>query len=157
MKKIIFIILFPLNYLFAVEVKCNFEEVYQNGEIQQGVFLIKDQMFRYQYYDKDLFTIISKKNKYFIVQNNTKTVQKIDQNIDTIQALIKIISDFPNLQDIYKHKDSIIKIEKSTNKFIKRVSIQSKDLNLSINVLNCKFQKIEKKFFKHFDFEEYKD
>ena len=156
MKKIILIILFPLNYLFAIEATCNFEEVYQNGEIQQGVFLIKNQMFRYQYYDQDLFTIISKKNNYYLVKNNTKTVQKIDKNTDTIQALVDIISDFPNLKDKYNYNKSIIKIEHSSNKFIKRVSIISEKLNLSINVLNCNFDKIEKKYFKHFDFEEYR-
>ena len=156
MKKIILIILFPLNYLFAIEATCNFEEVYQNGEIQQGVFLIKNQMFRYQYYDQYLFTIISKKNNYYLVKNNTKTVQKIDKNTDTIQALVDIISDFPNLKDTYNYNKSIIKIEHSSNKFIKRVSIISEKLNLSINVLNCNFDKIEKKYFKHFDFEEYR-
>ena len=156
MKKIILIILFPLNYLFAIEVSCNFEEVYQNGEIQQGVFLIKNQMFRYEYYDQDLFTIISKKNNYYLVKNNTKTVQKIDKNTDTIKALVEIISDFPHLKDTYKYDNSIIKIEHSTNNFIKRVSIKSEKLNLSINILNCNFDKIEKKYFKHFDFEEYR-
>ncbi len=156
MKKIILIILFPINYLFAIEATCNFEEVYQNGEIQQGVFLIKNQMFRYQYYDQDLFTIISKKNNYYLVKNNTKTVQKIDKNTDTIQALVEIISDFPNLKDTYQYNNSIIKIEHSANKFIKRVSIKSEKLNLSINILNCNFDKIEKKYFKHFDFEEYR-
>lgn len=156
MKKIILIILFPLNYLFAIETTCNFEEVYQNGEIQQGVFLIKNQMFRYQYYDQDLFTIISKKNNYYLVKNNTKTVQKIDKNTDTIQALVEIISDFPNLKDTYQYNNSIIKIEHGANKFIKRVSIKSEKLNLSINILNCNFDKIEKKYFKHFDFEEYR-
>ncbi len=155
MKKIILIILFPLNYLFAIETTCNFEEVYQNGEIQQGVFLIKNQMFRYEYYDQDLFTIISKKNNYYLVKNNTKTVQKIDKNTDTIKALVEIISDFPHLKDTYKYDNSIIKIEHSTNNFIKRVSIKSEKLNLSINILNCNFDKIEKKYFKHFDFEEY--
>ena len=74
MKKLIFIIIFPLNYLFALEVTCNFEEVYQNGDVQQGVFLLKDKMMRYQYYDQDLFTIITKRDNYFLIKNNTKTV-----------------------------------------------------------------------------------
>ena len=43
-EKINFIIFIPMNYLFAVEVTCNFEEVYQNGEIQEGILmLIKNQ------------------------------------------------------------------------------------------------------------------
>ena len=95
-EKIILIILFPINYLFAIEATCNLKR-FIKIEIQQGVFLIKNQMFRYQYYDQDLFTIISK-NNYYLVKNNTKTVQKIDKNTDT-PSIIEIISDFPNLKD----------------------------------------------------------
>ena len=155
MKKLIFIIIFPLNYLCAFEVTCNFEEVYQNGDVQQGVFLLKDKMLRYQYYDQDLFTIITKRDNYFLIKNNTKTVQKIDRNTEILKVLMEIISDFPDVEDIYEYNDSIIKIENSSDEFIKRVSVKSQEVNLSINVLNCKFNKIEKKYFRHFNFEEY--
>ena len=155
MKKLIFIIIFPLNYLFALEVTCNFEEVYQNGDVQQGVFLLKDKMMRYQYYDQDLFTIITKRDNYFLIKNNTKTVQKIDKNTEILRVLMEIISDFPDVEDVYEYNDSIIKIENSSDEFIKRVSVKSQEVNLSINVLNCKFNKIEKKYFRHFNFEEY--
>ena len=155
MKKLIFIIIFPLNYLFALEFTCNFEEVYQNGDVQQGVFLLKDKMLRYQYYDKDLFTIITKRDSYFLIKNNTKTVQKIDKNTEILKVLMEIISDFPDVEDVYEYNDSIIKIENSSDEFIKRVSIKSQEVNLSINVLNCKSNKIEKKYFRHFNFEEY--
>ena len=155
MKKLIFIIIFPLNYLCAFEVTCNFEEVYQNGDVQQGVFLLKDKMLRYQYYDQDLFTIITKRDNYFLIKNNTKTVQKIEKNTEILEVLMEIISDFPDVEDVYKHNDSIIKIENSSEVFIKRVSVKSQEVNLSINVLNCKFNKIEKKYFRHFNFEEY--
>lgn len=155
MKKLIFIIIFPLNYLFALEVTCNFEEVYQNGDVQQGVFLLKDKMLRYQYYDKDLFTIITKRDNFFLIKNSTKTVQKIDKNTETLKALMEIIYDFPDVEDVYEYNDSIIKIENSSDEFIKRVSINSQEVNLSINILNCKSNKIEKKYFRHFNFEEY--
>ena len=155
MKKLIFIIIFPLNYLFALEVTCNFEEVYQNGDVQQGVFLLKDKMLRYQYYDQDLFTIITKRDNYFLIKNNTKTVQKIEKNTEILEVLMQIISDFPDTEDVYRHNNSIIKIENSSDEFIKRVSVKSQEVNLSINVLNCKFNKIEKKYFRHFNFEEY--
>tara|TARA_B100001057_G_scaffold332131_1_gene332457 strand:- start:1924 stop:2397 length:474 start_codon:yes stop_codon:yes gene_type:complete len=154
-KKLIFIIIFPLNYLCAFEVTCNFEEVYQNGDVQQGVFLLKDKMLRYQYYDQDLFTIITKRDNYFLIKNNTKTVQKIEKNTEILEVLMEIISDFPDVEDVYRHNDSIIKIENSSDEFIKRVSVKSQEVNLSINVLNCKFNKIEKKYFRHFNFEEY--
>ena len=155
MKKLIFIIFFPINSLFAFEVTCNFEEVYSNSEVQQGVFLIKDDMLRYQYYDQDLFTIIAKNNKYFLINNNSKTVQRINEKTETLDILMDIISDFPELDSVYERNDLIIKLEKSSDEFIKRVSINSKEANLSINMINCRYDEIEKKYFRHFNFEEY--
>ena len=157
MKKLILFIFFPLNFSFALEVKCNFEEVYQNSDIQQGIFFIKDRMLRYQYYDQDLFTIISKNNNFYLVNNRSKTVQKINEKTEYLETLIKIISDFPNINDTYKSTNMTIKIEKSKSQFIKRVSINSEELNLSINIMNCNFNEIEKKYFRHFNFEEYKN
>ena len=157
MKKLIFFIFFPFNFLFALEVKCNFEEVYQNIEVQQGIFLIKDKMLRYQYFDKDLFTIISKNNNFYLINNSSKTVHKINEKTKYIETLIKIISDFPHINDVYNSTEMNIKIEKSQNEFIKRVSVHSEELNLSINIMNCKFKEIKKVYFRHFNFEEYKD
>lgn len=157
MKKLILFILFPLNFSFALEVKCNFEEVYQNSDIQQGIFFIKDRMLRYQYYDQDLFTIISKNNNFYLINNRSKTVQKINEKTEYLETLIKIISDFPNINDTYKSTNMTIKIEKSKSQFIKRVSINSEELNLSINIMNCKYKEIKKIYFRHFNFEEYKD
>tara|TARA_X000000950_G_scaffold96288_1_gene121571 strand:- start:508 stop:981 length:474 start_codon:yes stop_codon:yes gene_type:complete len=157
LKKLILFIFFPLNFLFALEVKCNFEEVYQNSEVQQGIFLIKDKMLRYQYFDKDLFTIISKNNNFYLINNSSKTVHKINEKTKYIETLIKIISDFPHINDVYNSTEMNIKIEKSQNEFIKRVSVHSEELNLSINIMNCKFKEIKKVYFRHFNFEEYKD
>ena len=82
-------------------------------------------------------------------------MQKIDKNTETLKALMEIIYDFPDVEDVYEYNDSIIKIENSSDEFIKRVSINSQEVNLSINILNCKSNKIEKKYFRHFNFEEY--
>ena len=155
MKKIILIIFFPINSLFAYEVTCNFEEVYQNSEIQQGVFLIKDEMMRYQYYNQELFTIIAKNKKYFLIKNDSKIVQKLNEKTDVFDTLREIVLDFPKLKNIYKKNNLVIKIEKSIDQFIKRVSINSDEVNLSINMINCKFNEIEKKYFNHFNFVEY--
>lgn len=155
MKKIILIIFFPINSLFAYEVTCNFEEVYQNSEIQQGIFLIKDEMMRYQYYNQELFTIIAKNKKYFLIKNDSKIVQKLIEKTDVFDTLREIVLDFPKLKNIYKKNNLVIKIEKSTDQFIKRVSINSDEVNLSINMINCKFNEIEKKYFNHFNFVEY--
>ena len=114
-------------------------------------------MLRYEYYDQDLFTIITKNNKFFLVNNRSKIVQNIKENTDPLNQLVEIISDFPNIKNVYNNEKLNVKIEKSANKFIKRVSIKSEDLNLSINILDCKFIEINKKYFRHFNFEEYKD
>ena len=157
MKKILLLILFPLNFLYAVEVKCNFEEVYQNSEVQQGVLFIKGDMLRYQYYKHDLFTIIAKNNNFFLINNHSKIVQKLNEKTDYLETLIKIVSDYPNIESVYNKNNALIKIEKSANSFVKRVSIQSDELNMSINIINCKFIEINKKYFSQFNFEEYKD
>ena len=156
MKKLLILIAFPINFLSALEVACNFEEVYQNSEVQKGIFLIKDDMLRYQYYKHNLFTIIAKNNEFFLINNHSKIVQKLSKNTDYLETMIKIISDYPNIEYEYKNNNSLIKIEKSANNFVKRISIKSNELNVSINIMNCKFDKINKKYFKHFNFEEYK-
>ena len=157
MKKTLIIFFLSIKSLFAIEVKCNFEEVYQNGDVQQGIFLLKGKALRYQYYDEDLYTIIAKNNYYYLVNNfNTKTVHKATENTELIANFIEISSDFPNIKNQY-HKDGFkVKIEKSHKKFIKRISIQSDKINLSINLINCTFDNIDKKYFRPFNFEEYK-
>jgi len=155
MKKILLLILFPFK-LYAIEVTCNFEEVYQNSEVQQGIFLIKNKMLRYQYHKHDLFTILAKNNNFLIVNNHSKVVQKLNNKTESLEALLEIISDYPNINNFYEYNEMFIKIEKSKKKFLKRVSIQSDELNLSINIINCKFNKIDKKYFRHFDFVEFK-
>ena len=113
-------------------------------------------MLRYQYYKHDLFTIIAKNNNYFLIDNHSKVVQKLNKKTESLEILIEIISDFPNINNIYNNNDLIIKIEKSNDKFLKRVSIQSDELNLSINIMNCKFDEINKKYFRQFNFVEFK-
>ncbi len=155
MKKIFLLIFIPLYPLFSLEVRCNFEEVYQNSEVQQGIFFIKNDMLRYQYYKHDLFTIIAKNNKFYLVNNHSKAVQKLDEKTDYLETLMIIISDYPNIENVYRKNDAHIKIERGINNFVKRISIQSDELNLSINVMNCVFDKINGKYFRHFNFENY--
>ena len=155
MKK--FILLFSLyfNSLFAIEVSCNFEEVYMNGEVQEGILMLKDKSLRYQYLKDNLFTVISKKNNFYLIRNDSKVVQKLSDNTESLQQFINLASDYPNIKDIYEDDSYIIKVEKSNNDFIKRLSIQSNEVNLSVNIFNCKFDKVNKKYFRHFNFVEY--
>ena len=155
MKKIILFSLFYFNSLFAVELKCNFEEVYQNGEVQEGLMMLKDDMLRYQYLKDSLYTIISKNNKFYLIRNDSKTVQKLSENTSLIESFINLASDYPDIEDMYTYEDVVVKVERSSARFIKRLSIKSDAVNLSINIFNCKFEQIDKKYFKHFNFVEH--
>ena len=144
-----------MNSLFAVEVTCNFEEVYKNGEVQEGILMLDDNLLRYQYAKDSLFTIIFKKNNFYMVKNDSKIVQKISNNTGSLINFMKLASDFPNINDIYRDNDLIIKVERSEINFIKRLSIQTDEVNLSVNIFNCNFGNVDKKYFRHFNFVEY--
>ncbi len=155
MKKLVLLFSFYLNSLFAIEVTCNFEEVYKNGEVQEGVLMLKDNLLRYQYTKDNLYTIISKQNKFYLIRNDSKIVQKLSENTESLKNFIILASDYPNINETYQDNDLFIKVEKSDVAFIKRLSIQSNDINLSVNFFNCNFEPINKKYFRHFNFAEY--
>ena len=149
--------LLQANLSFALEVSCNFEEVYGSGDTQQGMLLLKDQKLRYEYFDKDLFTIIARDENFFLIHRAHKNnVQKITENTKPLEIFIDISSEYPNIDKNYKIDDIKIKIEKSANKFIKRISVNSDSVNVSINLMNCNFDNIDRKYFRIFNFEEYK-
>ncbi len=158
MKKYILIILFflPAN-LNSLELSCRFEEVYKDGSTQQGFFLIKEGKFRYEYLDKNLFTIIIKDNRYYLIPNNQKdSFSILDENTEMIDDLSNVLLDFPNINEVYEIREYTYLIEKSSNDFIKRIAIKSKEINMSINFLNCQFKDIHDKFFIHFPIMPYK-
>ena len=68
--------------------KCQFEEVYQNGDIQQGIILIKDNDVRYQYNDVELYTIIVKGENFILIDNKYKNLQTLNENIDIFKILV---------------------------------------------------------------------
>ena len=155
MKKLVLLFSFYLNSLFAIEVTCNFEEVYKNGDVQEGVLMLNDNSLRYQYTKDNLYTIISKQNQFYLIRNDSKIVQKLSENTESLKNFIILASDYPNINETYQDNDLFIKVEKSDVAFIKRLSIQSNDLNLSVNFFNCNFEPINKKYFRHFNFVEY--
>ena len=157
MRKFLLIMLLQANLSFALEVSCNFEEVYGSGDTQQGILLLKDQKLRYEYFDKDLFTIIAREENFFLIHRAHKNnVQKITENTKPLEIFIDISSEYPNIDQNYKIDDMKIKIEKSANRFIKRISVNSNSVNVSINLMNCNFDNIDRKYFRIFNFEEYK-
>tara|TARA_B100001057_G_scaffold428599_1_gene454190 strand:- start:24 stop:497 length:474 start_codon:yes stop_codon:yes gene_type:complete len=155
LKKLILIFFLYFNSLSAVEVTCSFEEVYKNGEVQEGTLMLKDKLLRYQYSKDNLFTIISKQNQFYLVRNDSKVVQKLSKNTESLRNFMNLASDYPDIKEIYQDNDLVIKVEKSEINFIKRLSIKSNEVNLSVNIYNCDFALIDKKYFRHFNFEEY--
>ncbi len=142
---IIIIILFINKNILALELTCLFEEVHQNGESHQGVILIKNEKFRYQYFSRNLYTIIHKDNLSFYVQNNDKTkFFKINDNSEVLEGIVNILDDFPNIKKEYYIGESIIKVEYSkTNKLIKRIIILSEEVNMSVYFKECKNPQIK--------------
>lgn len=155
MKKILLIFFININSICALEIVCNFEEVYQNGDSQSGVILIKNDNLRYQYDKKDLYTLIYKKTNVLVVDNTYFNVSKINDNAEKISTLNQIFNDYPDFKMEYEKKDLNIKIEKSHLNFIKRIAIQSPEVNLSVNLYDCEFTSISDKFFDHFNFIKY--
>tara|TARA_E500000178_G_C16483271_1_gene514035 strand:- start:46 stop:528 length:483 start_codon:yes stop_codon:yes gene_type:complete len=157
MKKYILLLLFFLPaHLYSLELSCRFEEVYKDGLTQQGFFLMKKGKFRYEYLDENLFTIIIKDNKYYLVPNNQKdSFRTLNENTELIDELLSVLSDFQNINEVYERGEYTYLIEKSSNEFIKRIAIKSKEINMSINFLNCKFKDIHDKYFMHFPLRPY--
>ena len=61
----------------AFSLKCYFEEVHQNGDLNQGIFFLKNDELRYEYFDENLFTIlyVNKKNFcYFSIKKIIKFI-----------------------------------------------------------------------------------
>ena len=146
-----------ISHSYADQLFCNFEEVYSNGDVQLGTLLLKDSKVRYEYLNDNLYTIIYKSPNYFIIHNHDKSiVQKLSQDNNIFSSMVKVLTEYPNIQESYIFDNLKIKIEKSSNNFIKRVAIQSNELNLSINLVNCSYLELDDKYFNHFNLIEYK-
>jgi len=137
--------------------KCQFEEVYQNGDIQQGIILIKDNDVRYQYDDVELYTIIVKGENFILIDNKYKNLQTLNENIDIFKILVDALKNYPNIENQYKNENALVNIERSSSSFIKRISLISKDVNLSLNFMDCVELNINNEYFNYFDFKIFKE
>lgn len=149
MKIILFsAIFFLLNInLSANSLYCEFEEVYQNGDYQQGLLLMKDGNLRYEYFDENLYTILFLNQKLIIVENLDKSRWQYVENHDQIiPFLIDIYKDFPNIEKQFKKSNYNFLVESNQNNFIKRVKITSPKLNMNIYLNQCDNRDIEKKY-----------
>lgn len=154
----LFLALFVSNNTSATELSCLFEEVHQNGDTHQGIIIVKDKKFRYQYFSQNLYTIIHKDNLFFYLENRDKTkFFKITKDLDTLKAIVNIINDFPEVEKEYNITNTIIKVEFSkTDKVIKRIIILSDDSNMTIYLKECKNIFIKDIYFSWSPFWDYK-
>jgi len=141
-----------------MELSCLFEEVHQTGDTHQGVIIVKDKKFRYQYFSQNLYTIIHKNNLFFYVENRDKTkFFKITKNSDTLKAIVNIINDFPEVEKEYFITNTIIKVELSrTDKVIKRIIVLSDESNMTVYLKECKNNPIKDIYFSWSPFWDYK-
>lgn len=151
MRKYFLLFLLYINSLNALEVFCHFEEVHQDGSVQQGLFLLKNEFLRYQYLDKNLYTIINNKEDTFVVSNkNRLTAEPLTKKKEIIQFLIDQATLFPKNLDFIENdifKAQIFKSEE--HEFIKKIIIHSDDMNFNIYFNQCEQKKIDRILFKH--------
>ena len=151
-KNILFLLfLFPLQGL-AIELKCDFEEVYMDGSMQNGFLYIKEDLARYEYTDPQLFSLIKRSEKFYIKRNDKpEIVSEVKENTALVNTIINLISDFPNIEQSFQIDEHEIYFEPSNiDDFIKRISIKSDQRNLSIYFNDCENTLIDKKLFEIF-------
>jgi len=137
--------MFPAN---AMELTCEFEEAYGNGDIQQGFLLIKDDKIRYEYFNKELFTLLYVNKKLFLINNfSPDKVQLLENHNNLLPSILEIYDDYPNFKETYFKNNHEIKIEKGQNRFLKRIVIKSNKMNVSVYFINCKKIKLQENLF----------
>ena len=157
-KFLIFLYFIFVTNLYSLELKCTFEEVYSDGSVQNGFFLIQDKKLRYEYNSENLFTIFHNNERFYLVKNNDKEViNTLKENTEIIKELLNIANNFPNIAEEYMSEDLNIKLEKNANgEFFKRISIASAKIKMSIYLNDCENSKINSRYFIHNPFFDYK-
>ncbi len=155
---IFFIFTISVN-VSASEIYCKFEEVYKDGSIQNGFFIIKNDGMRYQYENKELYTLFFKNSEFFIVNHsNNKNFQKINQNTDLIKELFNLYQKYPNIKNEYSKNNLFIRLEPSLEKiFYKRISISSESLDISIYLNDCQKSSFHQRYYNYSPYFEFKN
>ena len=153
MNKILIILFFFISSsLQALEFSCDFEEVHSNGTVNQGLVLLKKDKLRYEYLDNDLFIIFVDEAEIYIFDKKKQKTKNIKQNLEAIEIIMKLANQYPEIKKSYDEKGVKIKIEDNqANKFIKRISIDSKRAKLSLYLKNCILDKPINNIFFKFD------
>ena len=141
----------------ARSINCYFEEVYQNGQVQEGLILIQNNNIRYEYFDNTLYTLIYKFDQqlYLIDNQNRNNIQAVETNKEFFYNLIKLYDQYPNINDEIRINDFKFSIEKSRKfDFFKRIAVRSNQINLSLYFNNCEETLLDYKLFNPKPFKE---
>ena len=155
--KYFLILFFVQSSLSAKSIKCNFEEVYPNQQIQEGLILIQNEKIRYEYSDKNLYTLLytSDLNLYLVENQNRENIQAIESNKEIFSNLLKLYDQYPNLNNSINIDEFQFTIEKSEIfNFFKRIAVKSKQVNFSLYFHNCDQIEIDYKLFNPRPFKE---
>ena len=144
---IFFIFLFS-NNVFSKDINCRFEEVYSNGQTQEGIILVRKNKIRYEYDDERLFTIFFN-NNWSVLQNNSLNFIANDQlDLILMEKLRDIFKQFPNTQSPIYFEEYFISFDFDNNKeFYSNIVIKSNSLNMRIYFYDCKFDPINIIYF----------
>ena len=125
--------IFSFKYLHTFQGQCQFEEVYKSGEVQQGFLWYQEQNFRYEYKNKNLFTIIKNDQKTYLINNHNKVYHLYEDPYNIIKTLIEVFESQGTDNFIYENEDLKIIVEESQNsEFIKRIGVISPNGSFSI-------------------------
>ena len=141
----------------ARSINCYFEEVYQNGQVQEGLILIQNNNIRYEYFDNTLYTLIYKFDQqlYLIDNQNRNNIQAVETNKEFFYNLVKLYDQYPNINDEIRINDFKFSIEKSRKfDFFKRIAVRSNQINLSLYFNNCEETLLDYKLFNPKPFKE---
>lgn len=144
-----FFVILKIALANTTDIICNFEEVYPNGQIQEGLLMIKDSKIRYEYKNQNLYTIFVDNDRFTLIQNfDKKTKHLIKPEKNLFNVALDLIKKYPAKIEEYKDNGFDIKFEKSQNfDFYKRISIKSEKNNMSIFFYNCQNGVVEAKYF----------
>ena len=91
-----------------------------------------------------------------IENRDTTKFFKIDKDTEVLEAILKIINDYPDFKNNYYLDDASIKLEFTNDNFIKRIALLSDKINLSIYINDCETPIIKNIYFSYSPFFKYK-
>lgn len=144
-------LIFKVGFAHSIEGECLFEEVYKNSQSQNGLILISTDQIRYEYIDKNLFTIIFKNDEIVVINNKTlTTIENLNNQQKKLFLIIaEMIKKYPFKDNQVSIEDFNIFFEQGLkNEFPRRIIVKSNQVNLSIYLYSCISKPINKLFFK---------